>query len=212
MIQQYIGSASITNQFSNQIKKRITMLNKSYKMGSAWKIAMLLPALAVALVAISCTDKESVYAIDEPAKEAESFSLEDEPLNFTVETMPTFQGEGPKSFRKYIAQNLRYPEAAKEAGVTGKVFVKFVVTRTGKVMIPKEEYVAKHEGKNLDEVVVVAYRTLEKDAEAPDEKYIQLFKEEVIRVVSESPDWEPGIQKGEAVNVMFTFPVVFAMQ
>jgi hypothetical protein len=212
MIQQYIGSASITNQFSNQIKKRITMLNKSYKMGSAWKIAMLIPALAVALVAISCTDKESVYAVDDPAAETEAANLEDEELFFVVEEMPTFEGGEPIEFRKYIAQNLRYPAEAREAGITGKVFVKFVVTRTGEVVIPDEEYLAEQEGKELGEVVVTAFRTLEKGADPPDEKYIKLFKDEVVRVISESPDWEPGLQKGEPVNVMFTFPVVFAMQ
>jgi hypothetical protein len=217
MIQQYIGSASITNQFSSQIKKRITMLNKQYKLGSGWKIAMLLPALGVALVAISCSDKEAVYAVDEPTSQQDEISLdktdlEDEPLFFVVEEMPKFEGEGPEGFRKYIARNLRYPAAAKEAGVTGKVFVKFVVTRTGEVVIPKEEYLAEQEGKELGEVVVTTFRTLEKGAEPPADKYIQLFKDEVVRVISESPDWEPGLQRGKAVNVAFTFPVVFAMQ
>ncbi len=34
ILNQYIGSASISNQFSSQIKNRINMLNKNYKMGS----------------------------------------------------------------------------------------------------------------------------------------------------------------------------------
>jgi len=63
-----------------------------------------------------------------------------------------------------------------------------------------------------DEVVVVAYRTLNEDDPMPDEKYIRMLKEEVIRVISGSPDWEPGKQRGIPVNVLFTFPVNFVMQ
>jgi protein TonB len=37
-------------------------------------------------------------------------------------------------------------------------------------------------------------------------------EDEVIRVVSSSPTWEPGRQRGTAVNVAFTFPVTFALQ
>jgi hypothetical protein len=39
-----------------------------------------------------------------------------------------------------------------------------------------------------------------------------MLKEEAIRVISSSPDWEPGKQRGKAVNVMFTFPITFALQ
>ena len=42
ILNQYIGSASISNQFSSQIKNRINMLNRDYKLGSRWKIAILL--------------------------------------------------------------------------------------------------------------------------------------------------------------------------
>jgi hypothetical protein len=79
-------------------------------------------------------------------------------------------------------------------------------------VIPDQESLAKIEGKPLDEVVVVSFRSLEEDAEMPDEKYIELLKQEVIRVVSSSPDWEPGRQRGQAVNVIYTFPVNFVLQ
>ena len=90
--------------------------------------------------------------------------------------------------------------------------MKFIITKEGKVLIPDQETLAKAEAKALDEVIVVAYRSLQEDTEAPDEKYIQLLKDEGIRVVSGAPDWEPGKQGGKAVNVMFTFPIVFTLQ
>jgi hypothetical protein len=127
--------------------------------------------------------------------------------------MPAFNGDQTyMEFRKYIAQNLTYPTEAAEAGVTGKIFTTFIVTKEGKVVVPDQETLAKVEGKALDEVVVVAYRSLQEDADSPDEKYIQLLKDEAVRVISSSPDWEPGSQRGTAVNVMFTFPITFALQ
>jgi hypothetical protein len=222
ILNQYIGSASINNQFSSQIKNRINMLNKNYKLGSGWKLTILFPIVAIALIIVSCTDAEEVPAtqIDEPEVVSEEIAgkipdavLADEPVFRVVEEMPTFQGGDPVvNFRKYIARNIQYPSEAAENGVTGKIFIQFVVTKEGKVIVPDLETFAKIEGKPLDEVVVITYRTMEKGEEVPEDKYIQMLKDEVIRVVSSSPAWEPGKQRGQAVNVAFTFPVNFAMQ
>ncbi len=210
ILNQYLGSASISNQFSSQIKKRITMLNKNYKLGSRWKLALLLPVTAIALLFVSCTEKEGVKGDDPAAPEVEA-SAESE-VFFVVEEMPTFNGGEPIEFRKYIAKNLMYPKEAAANGVSGKIFIRFIVDKEGKVVIPDQETVAKMEGKPIDEVVVVTYRTLEKDAETPDEKYIQMLKDEAVRVVSTSPDWTPGKQRGKNVKVMFTFPINFVLQ
>jgi len=222
ILNQYIGSASINNQFSSQIKNRINMLNKNYKLGSGWKLAILFPLIAIALIIASCADTEEApdTALEEPELASEEISgmtpaaiLADEPVFRVVEEMPTFQGGDPTvNFRKYIAQNIQYPSEAAENGVTGRIFIQFVVTKEGEVIVPDLETFAKIEGKSMDEVVVVTYRTMEKGEEVPEDKYIQMLKDEVIRVVSSSPGWEPGKQRGQAVNVAFTFPVNFSMQ
>jgi hypothetical protein len=227
ILNQYIGSASISNQFSSQIKNRINMLNKDYKLGSSWKLILLFPLVFIAFLLVSCAEKDATSknpeAIQDQDKEvqmtagqasvAHQPSLEGEELFYVVEEMPTFQGTDPvESFRKYIAQNLTYPKEAVENGITGKVFISFVVTKSGEVVIPEPGVLAELEGKDLDEVVVVAYRTLEKDQEEPDQKYIDMLKSEVVRVISGSPQWEPGKQRGQAVNVIFTFPVTFTLQ
>ncbi len=132
---------------------------------------------------------------------------------YVVEEMPSFQGNvDHKEFRMHIARNLIYPKAAAEQGVEGKLFVKFIVTKEGKVEVPDQEKLAQVEAKPIDEVVVVAYRSLNEDDPKPDDKYIQLLKDEVKRVVLTSPDWIPGKQGGKAVDVIFTFPVTFALQ
>lgn len=186
------------------------MLNKNYKLGSRWKLALLVPITAIALLFVSCTEKEGVKAED-IAVDAEKKAAESE-IFYVVEEMPTFKGGEPIEFRNYIAKNLIYPKEAIANGVSGKVFVKFIVDKNGKVIIPDKELLAKAEAKPLDEVVVVAYRAIAEDAETPDEKYIQMLKDEAARVVSGSPDWTPGKQRGKNVDVMFTFPIVFALQ
>jgi hypothetical protein len=218
ILNQYIGSASISNQFSNQIKNRINMLNKNYKLGSRWKLALLLPLTVIAFFIVSCTDKETpiqtIEDVDELKKAEASKSEQDigPDIFFVVEEMPTFNGEEAVEFRKYIAQNVKYPPEASEQGVSGKIFIKFIVNKEGKVVVPDQETMARLDGKPIDEVVVITYRTLQGDAEHPDEKYIQMLKDEAIRVVSSSPDWTPGKQRGKAVDVQFTFPITFALQ
>jgi len=211
ILNQYIGSASISNQFSSQIKNRINMLNKNYKLGSRWKLALLLPLTVIAFFAVSCTDKDApikdIEAVEEIAAEAPEMKVYN-----VVEEMPTFNGEEAKEFRMHIARNLKYPEEAAEHGVTGKIFIKFIVNKEGKVVVPDQETIAEIEGKPIDEVVVVAYRKISDDAEEPAEEYIKLLKDEVKRVVLTSPDWKPGKQNGKAVDVIFTFPVTFALQ
>jgi len=114
-------------------------------------------------------------------KENELYQTEEE-VFFIVEDMPKFQGEDGKEFRKYIAENVKYPEEAVKNGVTGKVIISFIVNKEGKVVNAKVE-------KSVDPYL---------DAEA-------------IRVVESSPKWMPGKQRGKAVNVQFTFPINFVL-
>jgi beta-lactamase regulating signal transducer with metallopeptidase domain len=227
ILNQYIGSASISNQFSSQIKKRIKMLDKNYKLGSRWKLFLLVPLTLIAFFFVACTEKEGPMeetaiqeveeipaANDDVAEATSTLSPEDE-IFYIVEDMPTFKGdETHMEFRKFIARNLKYPKEAAEAGVTGKILITFVVTKEGKVVVPDEEFFKTQPKANpsADEVVVAAYRTLKEDDPSPEEKHIKLLEEEVRRVISLSPDWEPGSQRGTKVNVLFTFPVTFTLQ
>jgi beta-lactamase regulating signal transducer with metallopeptidase domain len=205
ILNQYIGSASITNQFSSQIKKRINMLNQDYKLGSRWKLILIFPLAVIAFVAISCSDKDS----DASLKAAKAENT----IYFEVDEMPTLNGEDPvMPFRKFITQNMIYPEQAIEHKVSGKIFVKFVVRKDGTVEIPTPEEIATSEGIPIDEVVVVGYRPIDEKAPAVKEEYIELLKNEAIRVVTLSPRWEPGKVDGKPVDVMYTFPISFVLQ
>ena len=98
--------------------------------------------------------------------------------------MPTFNGGEPAiEFRKYIAQNLRYPDIAAENGISGRVIVQFAVNSKGRI---------------VDAVVVAGVDPA--------------LDKESIRVVMTSPPWTPGKQRGKAVKVLFTFPINFVLQ
>ena len=100
-----------------------------------------------------------------------------------LEVKPTFQGgEAGTSFSKWVNENLKYPQAAKDAGVQGRVTLQFIVYPDGSVRDTK--------------VLRGAHPDL--DAEA-------------LRVVSASPDWTPGYVNGEPVKVTYTFPVIFQL-
>ncbi len=113
----------------------------------------------------------------------EEEEVAEEEVFFIVEDMPSFQGKGQEGFRTWIAKNLRYPEIAAENGISGKVYVQFAVNSKGKV---------------VDAVVVRGVDpALDKEA---------------VRVVTGSPKWSPGKQRGKAVKVQFTFPINFVLQ
>ncbi|HET9571432.1 MAG TPA: M56 family metallopeptidase [Bacteroidales bacterium] len=100
----------------------------------------------------------------------------------TAEQMPQFQG-GDIGLVNYLSKNLHYPLASAEAGIEGRVILRFIVTKSGEV---------KH---------VTVVRGLNKECD-----------EESIRVVKSMPAWKPGTSKGVAVDVYFTLPIVFKLQ
>ena len=108
---------------------------------------------------------------------------DEEEVFIIVEKMPSFKGEGSEGFRRYIAENLRYPAIASENGIQGRVFVQFAVNSRGEVVDVK--------------VVRGVDPSLDKEA---------------IRVIQSSPKWQAGEQRGKPVKVQFTFPVNFVLQ
>ncbi|MFO7614745.1 MAG: energy transducer TonB [Bacteroidales bacterium] len=99
-----------------------------------------------------------------------------------VESMPEFPG-GEANLYKFLAENIKYPQMAKESGIQGRVFVTFVVERDGSVT---DVRVIRGIGGGCDE--------------------------EAIRVVKNMPKWTPGKQRGKAVRVQYNLPVKFTLQ
>lgn len=99
-----------------------------------------------------------------------------------VEDQPEFPG-GMEALMKHLSKEIKYPKEAQDKGTQGRVIVQFVVRKDGSITDAKVM-------KPVDPLL---------DAEA-------------LRVVSEMPNWIPGKQRGEAVNVRFTLPVMFKLQ
>ncbi|MBK8808415.1 MAG: TonB family protein [Bacteroidales bacterium] len=125
-------------------------------------------------------DDKTAVKVVEVAKVEEEDEKEEE-IFVVVETMPEFPG-GITAMRKFIAENLEYPEIAREMGVQGKVIVQFVVDKTGKVT---NAVVARGIDPSLDKAA--------------------------LKVVNSMPSWKAGKQRGEPVRVKYTLPVSFVL-
>jgi TonB family protein len=100
----------------------------------------------------------------------------------TVEEMPMFPG-GEAALLNYIGANIKYPEAAKEKNIQGKVIIRFCITPKGSVSM----------------ISVIQGVSPELD-------------EEGIRVVSTLPAFKPGRHEGKEVPVWYMVPIKFSLK
>jgi TonB family protein len=99
-----------------------------------------------------------------------------------VEEMPMFPG-GEQAMLDYVSKNVVYPSEAQEKGISGRVFVGFIVEKDGSVSNVK---VLRGIGGGCDE--------------------------EAVRVISGLPKWKPGKQDGKPVRVSYQMPINFKLQ
>lgn len=100
-----------------------------------------------------------------------------------AEEMPEYPG-GMSAMMNFIMDNIKYPEDAKKAGKEGRVVCSFIIDKEGKVTEP---HVVQSSG-------------------------TQSLDDEAVRLVSLMPDWKPGKDNGEPVNVLYTIPVLFKLK
>ena len=226
LIKKAVGTRlySMANSFNHsKLKKRITMMLK--EKSNPWaklKYLYMLPVAAIAVTAfarpeisetaeeisavkvndltaiveakVTKTIEEAVQVstvLKDTAKPVEvkyipaevGDKLQGSPVFEMVEQMPEFPGGGMSAALEYIQKNMQYPESAKENGTQGRVTVQFVIDKAGNVTEPK------------------VLRPVDKELDA-----------EAIRLVKSMPKWKPGMQKGQAVAVKFTMPVLFRLE
>ena len=134
------------------------------------------------------SDGVGAPSVDHPDKKVVAVAAvpngekEQQEIFTVVEEMPQFPG-GMGEAMKFLAQNIKYPVAALQAKIEGRVIVQFLVKENGKVA----------------DIKVMRGVTPELDAEA-------------MRVVGLMPDWIPGKQRGKAVAVKYTMPIMFRLQ
>ncbi|MCX6214635.1 M56 family metallopeptidase [Spirosoma sp.] len=177
-----VPMTALTTPFVSKstLKQRIVMLQKP----QSPRRALLSYALALPLAALltMCTQSEQDQTALTTAEASARKTVKVSGEIFTVvEQQPEFQG-GMKNLGAYLEQNLKYPEAALKANVTGRVFVRFIVTKTGEIT-------------DVQILKGIGYGT---DAEA-------------VRVVQNMPKWLPGRQNGHPVNVQYNLPINFQL-
>ena len=96
-----------------------------------------------------------------------------------VQSQPEFPG-GQDSLDSFLRNNLVYPQQAKLNGIHGRVYIGYLIDKTGKI-------------KNV--------RVL---SGVNDE-----LNNEALRVVQLFPDWKPGSKGGTAVDVQYILPLDF---
>ena len=111
----------------------------------------------------------------------EEETIEEPEIFLIVEEQPEFPG-GDAARMAYFAENIHYPQEAKELNIQGTVYVGFVVEPDGSVSQVK---VLRGIGGGCDE--------------------------EALRVVKNMPLWKPGKQRNIPVRVRFTLPVRFTL-
>ena len=99
-----------------------------------------------------------------------------------AEVMPEFPG-GTQALLNTIAQKLKYPQKAIDDQIEGRVVLQFIVDKQGKIT----------------DIQVLRGITPE-------------LNQAAIDVVQALPDWNPGMQDGEPVNVKYTLPIVFKLK
>lgn len=92
---------------------------------------------------------------------------------------PEFPG-GEQALYDFLRKNIRYPQAAKDSNIQGKVYVTFVVEKDGTITNLK---VLRDIGGGCGE--------------------------EALRVLRMMPQWKPGMQLGKAVRVQYNLPITF---
>lgn len=127
------------------------------------------------------TQKTKEVAPPPPPAPVKSATVNDSVVFEVVEEMPDFPG-GQSALMEYLAKNIKYPATAHENGKQGRVIVMFVVKKDGSISDVKTV-------RGVDPY-------LDKEAE---------------RVIAAMPNWKPGKQRGQAVNVRFTVPVTFRL-
>lgn len=217
LIRQSLSGPSIAlvNHFStSQLKKRIHMMMRKKSQGRAQlRYALALPALIglgflfaqLRLEAQAPTTQNSTLppppltmapgAIDKNAnnqaaqssmptelvRQAIKDSIPSGEIFKVVENMPEFPG-GKDELLKFLAKNIVYPTAAQKDNIEGMVVVQFIVGKDGSILSP---HIVLGVGGGINE--------------------------EAMRVISMMPNWKPGLQRGQNVNVQFNLPIRFRL-
>ena len=121
-----------------------------------------------------------LFALSFGAFAQEEVKVEEE-VFVVVEEQAEFPG-GLDSMYAYIVKNLKYPEAAKEKGIEGRVFVSFIIEKDGSISN------------------ILIKRAIGGGCE-----------EAAVEMIKNMPKWKPGKQRGKPVRFQYVLPIKFEL-
>ena len=160
------------NSCASQVRGKKSKLNMLHKMS-------IVPVALVAMYLFACnSETRPTQAEEKSAIVSETGEIH---LFAKVDEKPLFAGKDVEvGLREYVINNINYPPTAAEHGISGKVFVEFVIDTDGYL-------------KNVSILRGVD----------------PLLDNEALRVIKASPQWTPGKHGGKKVAVMYQFPINF---
>ena len=117
-----------------------------------------------------------------PSIASNSTTNQEEPVLQMATEKAEFPG-GEQALIEFLSQNVKYPEHALKESIQGTVMVEFVISKTGEIKNAK--------------VVRSICPSLDKEA---------------LRVINSMPNWIPGKNKHQPVNVGYTLPIKFSLK
>ncbi|GAB3002585.1 M56 family metallopeptidase [Cyclobacterium sediminis] len=183
----HLGRPKSVNQLAHnfnkfQIKKRLTMMTQpKSKRITKGLYALALPLFLCLLALVSCEQKDEIVEVEIPKAETITEQAIPNAIFEIVEDMPV-PYEGMQGWNKYLSQNLKYPQSARDQKLEGTVYLQFIINKEGKLINP------------------TVIKSVDPDLDA-----------EALRVIKNSPDWTPGKQKGKDVNVKINLPIRFKL-
>ncbi|MEM6380207.1 MAG: TonB family protein, partial [Bacteroidota bacterium] len=179
----------VNHFFTTQIKQRIIMMTrKPSSKRQLWAYALAMPVLVV--MGLLFLQTEAYAHLNMPT---ENLPVELTDYTTDPDKMPVFEGcqdagENQKDCSnqqmfQYILKNMKYPKAAKDAGVEGMAVISFKIDASGKVIDAK---IIKDPGAGCGETA--------------------------LGIVNSMPKWQPGMKDGKPVAVEMKLPFKFALE
>ncbi len=109
-------------------------------------------------------------------------ALEGDTIFSITDTMPVFPGGEPELF-KFMGRSIKYPQSALDHGISGIVYVRFTVGKTGEL-------------RNIELVRGVQHSL---DAES-------------VRLITAMPNWTPAFYQGKPVDHWYNLPIRFTLR
>jgi TonB family protein len=177
-----------SNKFNSLIKKRMIMMSKQKSTNASLVKYALVLLLVTFFWVLPSVKIEKSYAsnrisISSSTSFVNAIPQSKEEIYKEVDVVPEFEG-GQKAMIDFLVNNVKYPDAEKQNGIQGTVYVTFVVETDGSIT---DVRVLRGVNQSLDNEAV-----------------------RVIKLMSKK--WKAGTHKGKLVRVQFNLPIKFALE